>query len=69
MIGDPELTSTLDALFAFFVGKALIPRESEVADTYQMPANIIGGKRDMGVFGLTIPATVAPWTWLWRRSC
>ena len=38
-----------------FVEGVLIPRETEVAETDEIPADIVQQMRELGLFGLTIP--------------
>ncbi len=55
MIRDIE---TLDGILTSihrFVNDALIPREHEVAETDEIPDDIIAMMRELGLFGLTIP--------------
>jgi acyl-CoA dehydrogenase len=55
MIRDQE---TLDALvenIARFVRERLIPNEDLVAESDEIPAEIVSAMKDMGLFGLTIP--------------
>ena len=55
MIGDPDtLEGILDSIRKFF-SEALIPREYEVAETDDVPGDVIEGMRELGLFGLTIP--------------
>lgn len=52
---DPEtLAQLLDSLRQF-VERRLLPAEALVAETDEIPADIIQDMRDMGLFGLTIP--------------
>ncbi|WP_248749306.1 acyl-CoA dehydrogenase family protein [Pseudomonas sp. MWU15-20650] len=55
MIRDPQTLHILVDAIAQFVNEALIPRENEVAETDEIPADIVGQFQDMGLFGLTIP--------------
>src|SRR5262245_50392080 len=55
MIRDRE---TLDALLeniARFVRERLVPNEEVVAETDEIPADIVAEMKAMGLFGLTIP--------------
>ena len=55
MIRDPE---TLDAFLAQirrFVAEALVPREAEVAETDDIPADILASMRALGLYGMSIP--------------
>ncbi len=55
MIRDPDtLDGILDSIRKF-VNEALIPREHEVAETDDIPLDVIQGMRELGLFGLTIP--------------
>ncbi|QIB52566.1 acyl-CoA dehydrogenase family protein [Pseudomonas sp. OIL-1] len=55
MIRDPETLSILLDSINQFVTQELIPRENEVAETDQIPADIVEQMKAMGLFGLTIP--------------
>jgi len=55
MIRDAQTLHILVDAIAQFVDEALIPRENEVAETDEIPADIISQFQDMGLFGLTIP--------------
>ncbi|OIN52294.1 acyl-CoA dehydrogenase [Pseudomonas azotoformans] len=55
MIRDAQTLHILVEAIAQFVDEALIPRENEVAETDEIPADIINQFQDMGLFGLTIP--------------
>ena len=48
------LDGILDSIRSF-VNDALIPREHEVAETDEIPTDIIATMRELGLFGLTIP--------------
>lgn len=55
MIRDPQ---TLDALLDTvnrFVRERLVPAEALVAETDEIPADIVQEMKDMGLFGLTVP--------------
>lgn len=55
MIRDPQ---TLDAFLAQirrFVTEALVPREAEVAETDDIPADILASMRALGLYGMSIP--------------
>lgn len=55
MIRDQEvLTALLDSI-SRFVRERLVPAEEEVAETDQIPPQIVQEMRDMGLFGLTVP--------------
>ena len=55
MIRDPQTLNILVDAIAQFVNQALIPRENEVAETDEIPADIVSQFQEMGLFGLTIP--------------
>lgn len=55
MIRDPETLQILLDSIHQFVNQELIPREHEVAETDNIPADIVQQMKDMGLFGLTIP--------------
>ncbi|TFY88951.1 acyl-CoA dehydrogenase [Pseudomonas kairouanensis] len=55
MIRDAQTLHILVDAIAQFVDQALIPRENEVAQTDEIPADIVSQFQDMGLFGLTIP--------------
>ena len=55
MIRDQETMQILLDSIRSFVNEELIPREEEVAETDQIPDDIVAQMRDMGMFGLTIP--------------
>lgn len=55
MIRDPETLQILLDTIRQFVNETLIPRENEVAETDEMPADIVQQMKDLGLFGLTIP--------------
>lgn len=55
MIRDPE---TLDALLDAvnrFVRERLVPAEAQVAETDEIPDDIVRGLKELGLFGLTVP--------------
>ncbi|HEY9024798.1 MAG TPA: acyl-CoA dehydrogenase family protein [Burkholderiaceae bacterium] len=55
MIRDPEvMTGLLDSVRRF-VREQLVPAEDVVAESDEIPAAIVQGLREMGLFGLTIP--------------
>ena len=55
MIRDQEtLTLLLDAV-SRFVRERLVPAENEVAETDEIPTDIVAGMRELGLFGLSIP--------------
>lgn len=55
MIRDQETMQILLDSIRSFVNEALIPREEEVAESDDIPEDIVSQMRDMGLFGLTIP--------------
>src|SRR5690554_5909320 len=55
MIRDQETMQIILDSIRSFVNEELIPREEEVAETDQLPDDIVSLMRDMGMFGLTIP--------------
>ena len=56
MIRDPETFSILLDAIRRFVRERLIPAEQELVDNDEIPAAIISEMRELGLFGLTIPA-------------
>jgi len=57
MIRDSESFNILLDTVARLVREKLIPRETEVTDTDEIPDDLLTAMRDMGLFGLTIPET------------
>tara|TARA_R110002012_G_scaffold67545_1_gene175976 strand:+ start:2686 stop:3837 length:1152 start_codon:yes stop_codon:yes gene_type:complete len=55
MIRDQETMQILLDSIRGFVKEELMPREEEVAESDEIPEDIISQMRDMGLFGLTIP--------------
>lgn len=55
MIRDQETLNLLVDNIARFVRERLVPNEALVADTDEIPADIVGEMKAMGLFGLTIP--------------
>lgn len=55
MIRDQETLQILLDSIRSFVNEVLVPREEEVAETDEIPADIASQMRDLGLFGLTIP--------------
>ena len=55
MIRDAETLDGILESIRRFVNDGLIPREHEVAETDEIPADIIATMRELGLFGLTIP--------------
>ena len=55
MIRDPESFNILLDTVSRLVREKLIPREEEVSESDEIPADIVADMRTMGLFGLTIP--------------
>ena len=55
MIRDPQTLHLLLDSIRQFVNEALIPRENEIAEADEIPADIVQQFQDMGLFGLTLP--------------
>jgi acyl-CoA dehydrogenase len=55
MIRDEETTQALVDTVARFVRERLVPLEHQVAETDQIPPDVVQDMREMGLFGLTIP--------------
>jgi acyl-CoA dehydrogenase len=55
MIRDQETMNVLLDNVARFVRERLVPNEERVAETDEIPADIVGDMKAMGLFGLTIP--------------
>ncbi len=55
MVRDQETLDQLLDMLRQFVEGVLIPRENEVAETDEIPADIVQQMRELGLFGLTIP--------------
>ncbi|MFM0386973.1 acyl-CoA dehydrogenase family protein [Paraburkholderia dipogonis] len=55
MIRDHETLILLLGAVSRFVRERLIPAEDEVAETDQIPADIVAEMRELGLFGLSIP--------------
>ena len=55
MIRDQETLSILLDSLSRFVRERLVPAENEVAETDEIPAEIVGEMRELGLFGLSIP--------------
>jgi acyl-CoA dehydrogenase len=55
MIRDQETLNVLLASISRFVRERLMPNESEVADTDEIPAKLVAEMRELGLFGLSIP--------------
>ena len=52
---DPVTREQLIVGIRRFVDEKLIPREAEVAETDAIPADVLKGMKDMGLFGWSIP--------------
>src|SRR5579872_7225859 len=55
MIRDQETLNVLLDNIARFVRERLVPNEERVAETDEIPADIVDDMKAMGLFGLTIP--------------
>jgi acyl-CoA dehydrogenase len=55
MIRDAETLQLLLDSLARFVRERLVPQEAVVAETDQIPADIVRDMKDMGLFGMSIP--------------
>ncbi|RCW66808.1 acyl-CoA dehydrogenase family protein [Pseudorhodoferax soli] len=55
MIRDPEITQAFLDSVRSFVNERLIPAENAVAETDQIPEDIVQEMKAMGLFGLTVP--------------
>ena len=55
MIRDPEILEALLDSVRRFVRERLVPAEEQVAETDEIPAEIVQEMRELGLFGLTIP--------------
>lgn len=55
MIRDPEILEALLDSVRRFVRERLVPAEEQVAETDDIPAEIVQEMRELGLFGLTIP--------------
>lgn len=55
MIRDQETLSILLDSLSRFVRERLVPAENEVAETDEIPADIVSEMRELGLFGLSIP--------------
>ena len=55
MIRDPEIMNALRESIARFVRERLIPNEDRVAETDEIPVDIVDDMKVLGLFGLTIP--------------
>jgi acyl-CoA dehydrogenase len=55
MIRDHEAIHAFLEQIRRFVREALVPRESEIAETDRIPEDILAGMRALGLFGMSIP--------------
>lgn len=55
MIRDPETLQLLLDSIARFVRERLVPAENHVAETDQIPDDIVQDMKDLGLFGMSIP--------------
>ncbi|WP_194726052.1 acyl-CoA dehydrogenase family protein [Noviherbaspirillum malthae] len=55
MIRDQETMNTLQATVSRFVRERLVPAEETVAETDEIPEDIVRDMKEIGLFGLTIP--------------
>jgi acyl-CoA dehydrogenase len=55
MIRDPETLNALLDTVNRFVRERLVPAEAQVAETDQIPQDIVNEMKHMGLFGLTVP--------------
>ncbi|HCE28376.1 MAG TPA: acyl-CoA dehydrogenase [Comamonadaceae bacterium] len=55
MIRDPEILNALLDSVGRFVRERLVPAENTVAETDEIPADIVQEMRDLGLFGMTVP--------------
>src|SRR5690606_37599506 len=55
MIRDPETLTLLLASISRFVAERLVPMESQVAETDQIPDDLVTEMKALGLFGMSIP--------------
>ncbi|RTZ44525.1 acyl-CoA dehydrogenase [Candidimonas sp. SYP-B2681] len=55
MIRDPETQTLLEEGVRRFVQEVLVPREEEVAESDQIPQDVIAQMKEIGLFGLSLP--------------
>jgi len=55
MIRDPETQTLLEDSVRRFVREALVPLEEQVAETDQIPQEIVQQMKELGLFGLSLP--------------
>ena len=56
MIRDEDITQALVETVARYVRERLVPLEHQVADEDRIPPEVVQEMREMGLFGLTVPA-------------
>lgn len=55
MIRDPETITLLLATISRFVAERLVPMEALVAETDQIPDDVVADMKELGLFGMSIP--------------
>ncbi len=55
MIRDPDTLNALLAAVERFVQERLVPAEAVVAETDEIPEDLVRGMKELGLFGLTVP--------------
>ena len=55
MIKDPETINLLLDTIARFVNERLVPMEAHVAETDQIPDEVVADMKELGLFGMSIP--------------
>ena len=55
MIRDPQILEALLDAVNRFVRERLVPAEAQVAETDEIPDDIVRGMKELGLFGLTVP--------------
>lgn len=55
MIRDPETITLLLDTISRFVTERLVPMEAHVADTDQIPDDVVADMKELGLFGMSIP--------------
>jgi acyl-CoA dehydrogenase len=55
MIRDPEILTLLLDTISRFVREKLVPQEAHVAETDQIPDDIVADMKELGLFGMSIP--------------
>lgn len=55
MIRDPETQALLEEGVRRFIQEVLVPHEEEVAETDQIPADVVTQMKEIGLFGLSLP--------------